>query len=111
MPLPSIGGLLSKPDLALEWHYSVRDLCKLMERVAALPLMSINPGVAEPVDFAHVAFKGGSDVGVINLTTAVTTNRGTKLCFSATENDSAHDVNEAAFETAYAAALRQLAKL
>jgi hypothetical protein len=111
MPLPSIDELLSKPDLALEWHYSVRDLCKLMERVAALPLMSINSGVAAPGDFAHVAFKGGSDVGVINLTTMVTTNRGTKLCFSATENDSAHDVNEAAFETAYGAALRQLAKL
>jgi hypothetical protein len=73
--------------------------------------MSINPGVAAPGDFARVAFKGGSDVGVVNLTTMVTTKRGTKLCFSATENDSAHDVNGAALETAYAAALRQLAKL
>jgi hypothetical protein len=82
-----------------------------MERVAALPLMSINPGVAAPDDFARIAFKGGSDEGVINLTTTVTTNRGMKLCFSATENDSAHVVNEAAFEAAYAAALHQLAKL
>jgi hypothetical protein len=111
LPLPSIGGLLSRPNLAVEWHYSVRDLCKLMDPVAALPLMSINPGVAAPGDFARVAFKGGSDVGVVNLTTMVTTKRGTKLCFSATENDSAHDVNGAALETAYAAALRQLAKL
>jgi hypothetical protein len=73
--------------------------------------MSINPGVAAPGDFARVAFKGGSDIGVVNLTTMVTTNRGTKLCFSATENDSVRDVNGAAFETIYAGVLRQLGKL
>ena len=111
LPLPSIAGLRSKPNLAVEWHYSVRELCKLMERVADLPLMSINPGVAAPGDFARVAFKGGSDIGVVNLTTMVTTNRGTKLCFSATENDSVRDVNGAAFETIYAGVLRQLGKL
>jgi hypothetical protein len=111
MPLPGIEQMMNAPNLAIEWHYSVRDLCKLMERVAALPLMSINPGVADPADFKHVAYKGGSDVGVINLTTMVTTRRGTKLCFSATGNDSAHDVNESAFESAYGAALRYLKDL
>jgi hypothetical protein len=111
LPLPGIEQMMSAPNLAIEWHYSVRDLCKLIERVAALPLMSINPGVADPADFAHVAYKGGSDIGVINLTTMVTTRRGTKLCFSATGNDSAHDVNESAFESAYGAALRYLKDL
>jgi hypothetical protein len=82
-----------------------------MERVAALPLMSINPGVADPSDFERVAYKGGSDIGVINMTTMVTTHRGTKLCFSATANDSAHDVDEPAFEAAYGAALRYLKDL
>ena len=70
--------------------------------------MSINPGVANPADFDHVAYKGGSDTGIINMTTMVTTHHGTKLCFSATANDSTHDVNETAFEEAYGAALRQL---
>jgi hypothetical protein len=111
LPLPGIEQMITTPDLGVEWHYSVRDLCKLMERVASLPLMSINPGVANPADFDQVAYKGGSDTGVINMTTMVTTHRGTKLCFSATANDSAHDVNDAAFEAAYGAALRQLAKL
>jgi hypothetical protein len=110
-PLPAAAQLLATPNLAVEWHYSVLDLCRLMDRVADLPLMSINPGVADPTDFRHVAFKGGSDVGVINLTTMVTTRRGTKLCFSATANDSARDVDEAAFEAAYGAVLRYLAKL
>ncbi len=111
MPLPGIEQMMNAPNLAIEWHYSVRDLCKLVERVAALPLMSINPGVSDPADFKHVAYKGGSDVGVINLTTMVTTRRGTKLCFSATGNDSAHDVNESAFESAYGAAVRYLKDL
>lgn len=111
LPLPAIGGLLAKPNLAVEWHYDVRELCKLMARVADLPLMSINPGVADPAAFAHVAYKGGSDIGVINMTTMVTTRRGTKLCFSATANDSAHDINESAFEAAYGAALAHLASL
>ena len=108
LPLPGIEQMMAAPSLAIEWHYSVRDLCKLMERVASLPLMSINPGVADPANFDHIAYKGGSDTGVINMTTMVTTHRGTKLCFSATANDSTHDVNETAFEAAYGAALRQL---
>jgi beta-lactamase class A len=111
LPLPGVEQMMNAPNLAIEWHYSVRDLCKLMGRVAALPLMSINPGVADPADFKHVAYKGGSDSGVINLTTMVTTRRGTKLCFSATANDPAHDVDELAFEAAYGAALRYLKDL
>ncbi len=111
LPLPGILQIMTKPDLAIEWHYSVRDLCKLMERVASLPLMSINPGVADPADFEYIAYKGGSDTGVINMTTMVTTHRGTKLCFSATANDSTHEVNENSFEAAYGAALRQLKDL
>ncbi|HLY01027.1 MAG TPA: serine hydrolase [Candidatus Cybelea sp.] len=108
LPLPGIEQLMNAPNLAIEYHYSVRDLCKLMERVASLPLMSINPGAADAADFNHVAYKGGSDIGVINMTTMVTTHRGTKLCFSATANDSARGVNETAFGAAYGAALRYL---
>jgi hypothetical protein len=109
LPLPAAGELLTKPDPAVEWHYSVRALCGLMRRVADLPLMSINPGPAEPAAFRHVAFKGGSDVGVINLTTMVTTRRGTKICFSATLNDAEQPVDELKFSTAYAGVMRYLA--
>jgi hypothetical protein len=109
MPLPPIGALEGKPILAIEWHYSVRELCGLMRRVADLPFMSINPGVADAASFRRVAFKGGSDVGVVNLTTQVTTKRGTTFCFSATVNDSAKGVDESAFELAYGAVLGVLA--
>lgn len=110
LPLPGAGELTSAADPAVEWHYTVTELCELMERVAALPLMSINPGVATPSDFAHVAYKGGSEPGVLNLTTMVTTKRGTRLCFSATVNDRV-DIDETTFEAQYAAALRRLAEL
>ena len=109
VPLPAAGALESKPTLAVEWHYSVRELCGLMRRVAELPVMSINPGLADASSFAHVAFKGGSDTGVVNLTTQVTTKRGTTFCFSATVNDSAKNVDERAFELAYGAVLSVLA--
>jgi hypothetical protein len=110
MALPDVDALETTPIPAVEWHYSVRDLCRLMERVAALPLMSVNPGIADASDFARVAYKGGSDVGILNLTTAITTRRGTKLCFSATVNSTAM-VDETAFELQYGAALRTLAGL
>ncbi|MEA2787071.1 MAG: hypothetical protein QOF71_3175, partial [Candidatus Eremiobacteraeota bacterium] len=83
--------------------------CDLMGRVADLPLMSINPGVADPASFRSVAFKGGSDTGIINLTTQVTTKRGSRLCFSATINDRASAVNPSSFTTAYGAILTALA--
>lgn len=110
MPLPPIAQLVPTPILAIEWHYSVRELCDLIGRVADLPLMSIEPGVADAASFRQVAFKGGSDIGVINLTTQVTTKRGTRFCFSATLNDQAKAVNETAFATAYSAVLGVLAK-
>jgi beta-lactamase class A len=111
LPLPSLLQLGSTPLLAIEWHYSVRRLCTLMERVADLPLMQINPGVAQPGDFRRAAYKGGSDTGIINMTTMVTTHRGTKVCFSATLNNVQRDVSDDAFTLAYGTVLHQLASL
>jgi beta-lactamase class A len=110
LPLPAIAELsFTAPDPEIEWHFSVSELCRLMNRVAALPLMSINPGVAEKGVFRSVAYKGGSDTGIINMTTMVTTKRGTQVCFSATLNNAAKDIDEQAFGLAYATALRYLA--
>jgi beta-lactamase class A len=108
--LPEAGELVAKPMLGIEWHYSVRALCALMAKVADLPLMSINPGAADTSSFERVAYKGGSDAGTINLTTQVTTLRGTHVCFSATLNDSANPLDDNAFTTAYGGVLSVLAK-
>ena len=109
LPLPGVAQIVSTPILAIEWQYSVRELCDAMGRVADLPLMSINPGAADPESFRRVAFKGGSDIGVINLTTQVTTKRGTRVCFSATLNDRTSAVNPSSFTTSYSAVLSALA--
>ena len=111
LPMPTIPTFDTAPNLPIEWHFSVRELCRLMDRVSDLPLMSINPGVADPAAFAHVAYKGGSDLGVLNLTTMVRTRRGTTFCFSATLNDAAQALDEKAFEAAYGSALDKLADL
>ena len=111
MQLPPAEQLLATPELNIEWHYSVSDLCKMMERVADLPIMSINPGAADPSDFRHVAYKGGSDVGVLNMTTMVTTRRGSKICFSATLNDPKNAIVNRAFGLKYAAVLHEIAAL
>ena len=107
-PLPSVAQLNTASDLIIEWHYSVRELCRLVDRVADLPLMSINPGVADRSQFRHVAYKGGSGPGAINMTTMVTTQRGTKICFAATLNDP-RGIDESSFEIAYSAVLEYLA--
>ena len=81
----------------------------MLARVASLPAASINPGTADPAAFRHVAYKGGSDVGAINLTTVATTKRGTELCFSATVNDPSRALDDAGVEAAYGGVLRLLA--
>ncbi|GAC1573386.1 MAG: serine hydrolase [Candidatus Elarobacter sp.] len=109
-PLPSIGDYPSAPRaLDAEWIYSVRELCGLMARVAELPLMSVNTGLADRAAFRRVAFKGGSEPGVLNFTTSVVTKRGTTACLSATVNDPAQAVDETAVGTAYAGVLGALA--
>jgi beta-lactamase class A len=110
-PLPTVMQLAAEPVLGIEWQYSVVQLCTLMARVAELPLMSINSGMAQSADFRHVAYKGGSDAGAINMTTMVTTKRGSKICFAATLNDPQKAVDDSAFGEAYSRVLSRLASL
>lgn len=88
LPLPD-ASIFSGGPLAtdVEWFFSTRELCGLMRNVEALPLMSINPGVAEASDWKRVAYKGGSEPGVLNLTTWLVAKSGKTYCVSATWND------------------------
>lgn len=92
-PLPEIGKIGVVSPSPLEWHYSARQLCTLMERVHTLPIMQINPGVAGRSDWHEIAFKGGGDHGVFNLTTRLAPASGEPYCLSVTIN-SGHDLNE-----------------
>jgi len=113
LPLPSLrvlGPLFARGPVSpeLEYFFSARHLCTLIGQVRQLPQMSVNPGVANPSDWARVAFKGGSEPGVINLTTLVTAHNGANYCVSATWNDSAL-LDEGRFESLYSSLLHSLA--
>ncbi len=94
--------------LDVEWFFSPLELCALMSKVQDLPLMSINPGVAKKGDWDRIAYKGGSEPGVISMTTWVT--KGAKsMCVSATWNDD-KPVSDTTFSMAYSGVLAFLAK-
>ncbi|GBO54059.1 hypothetical protein APA_2007 [Pseudanabaena sp. lw0831] len=86
--LPDISDFVNNPKIALdiEWTFTVRELCSLIEDVADLPLMSYNPGIADPKSWAKVSFKGGSDAGVLNFTTLLQSKSGQSYCVSTTWN-------------------------
>ena len=63
--------------------------------------------MATPGDFARVSYKGGSEPGVLNLTTQVTTQAGRTLCVSATWNRP-EALEETTFLGLYAATLNLL---
>lgn len=110
LPLPTIGELDTDPALSvIEWHYTNRELCKLMAGVQSLPLMSINPGVASPSQWKHIAYKGGSDWGVISMTTWLVSPTGTTYCVSASWNSTNAPIDETKFEALYQTLLSTLA--
>jgi beta-lactamase class A len=86
-PLPNVSEFEANPvALDVEWFFTTQELCNLMEQVKDLPLMSINPGVAKAEDWQQVAFKGGSEPGVLNLTTWLKAKNDKTYCVSATWN-------------------------
>ncbi|WP_034388909.1 serine hydrolase [Deinococcus sp. YIM 77859] len=107
-PLPNAALFVRGPVARdVEWFVSTERLCALMGDVAALPETTLNPGVANAGDFARVSYKGGSEPGVLNLTTQVTTKTGRHLCVSATWND-ARTLNETQFIALYGGVLKLL---
>ena len=108
LPLPSASLFTGGPVAPrIEFFFSARQLCGLMQQVHTLPLMSINPGVARPSDWKSVAFKGGNEPGVLNLTTLVLAKDGTPSCVAATWNNTSV-LNERQFEVDYANLLAAL---
>jgi beta-lactamase class A len=70
----------------IEWQFSSEELCQLIESVVDLPLMSINPGVVDAKQWRKVAFKGGAEPGIVNLTTWLEAYNGKQYCVAATWN-------------------------
>ena len=89
VPLPKAADLpLTPTALDVEWYFTPRELCTLMAQVEQLDVMAVNPGsgVAYPENWARIAYKGGSETGVLNLTTWLQAKDGATYCVSATIN-------------------------
>jgi beta-lactamase class A len=109
-PLPDISLFSNGPvALDLEWFFTVGELANLMYYVKDLPLMTINPGVTNDY-WQRIAFKGGSEPGVINLTSAVTNSVGKTYLVSATWNNN-QLLDETRFISLFSALLNVLAQI
>ncbi len=97
LPLPAAEQLSPAASPEAEWLMTATEICALLQRVGGNPAFEINPGIADASDWAHVAFKGGSEVGVLNLSTLVTTADGTTHCVVATWNNDAALDDQALF--------------
>jgi beta-lactamase class A len=108
-PLPAPSLFSSGPVAQdIEWFLSVRDLCNLVEGVHDLGLLTINPGVANPENWRRIAYKGGSEPGIINLTTYLESADGERYCVSVTNVREDAVVDEIAVYSAYQGILSTL---
>lgn len=88
LPLPDAGIFAAGAPIAtdIEWFFTPGELCTLIDGVRDLGAMQINPGLAAKKDWARVAYKGGSEPGVLNFTTALTAKNRRHYCVAATWN-------------------------
>ena len=108
-PLPSVSRILDPHVPGVEWDIPLTTLCPLIEQLRELRAFAINPGVASRADWSSIAFKGGSETGVLNFTTAVTDDAGNVYCVAASWN-APQAIDEAAAGNAYAGLLAALAR-
>lgn len=99
-PLPRPGQVAGPWLAEAEWRISARDLCRLMTAVGDLEIAQINPGPAGKGDWRSLAYKGGSETGVLNMTTLATDADGRSYCVAVTWNDGAA-LDEARFAELY----------
>ena len=109
LPLPDIAKVATPHDQGIEWYISPTKLCELIGAVAGLDVVQINPGVANRSEWATVAFKGGSEIGVLSLVTALTAKDGARYCVSAVWN-APQAIDEGKATGAYGSVVSKLAK-
>ncbi len=97
----------AEPTIDVEWMFSARKLCELLARTKSLDVTRINPGLASKKDWDVVAYKGGSEPGVLELTTWVEKGDA-KHCVVTTWNDATKEVDGAKLSSLHTALLASL---
>ncbi len=108
-PLPKISDVLGPYDPEIEWTLPLTTLCAVIERVADHSILAINPGPLVAADWGSVAYKGGSEPGVLNFTAAMTDANGQRLCAALSVNDPG-TIDLAEAQAAFRALTRKLAE-
>jgi beta-lactamase class A len=106
LPMPAPADVMTPLTDTVEWYLSGTALCRLIEDVSGLDMLGINPGVARREDWAKIAFKSGSEVGVVSLTSRLVDKAGNSYCVTLTVNDHAA-LDENRITTIYAALVQQ----
>lgn len=109
LPLPAesvFAGNPVSPDV--EWFFTGQELCQLIGQVAPLSALRVNPGVANPADWQQIAFKGGSEPGVLNLTTWLVDEVGDTYCVTTTWNSPDQALDETALSQFHQSAIAGL---
>lgn len=106
-PLPDVGKALAPQTPGVEWDVSPTRLCALIAEIGGLDVMQINPGLADKSKWNTVSFKGGSETGVLSLTTLAVSKSGDTYCVSAVWN-APDAIDEAAAFSAYGGLLDKL---
>lgn len=104
-PLPAARAASGHAVEGIEWYLSTETLCRLATDVKAADVFAINKGPVR--GWQSVAYKGGSEPGVLNLTTALTGEDGRSYCISVTVN-SEDAIDEATVAGAFAALASRL---
>ena len=87
MPLPAVDAISSTVTNDIEWFMTAEELCGLLDATADLPSLGINPGPVNRARWKSVAYKGGSEPGVLNLSSRLVGDDGRVHCVVATWNN------------------------
>ncbi len=73
--------------LDIEWFFSPKELCDLIDSTGDLNMLNVGESPARRDAWAKVSFKGGSELGVYSLTNRLVSRTGDVFCVSVAVND------------------------
>jgi hypothetical protein len=86
-PLNIFLELRSAFALDIEWFFSPKELCNLIDSTSDLNMLNVGESPARRDAWAKVSFKGGSEPGVYSLTNRLVSRIGDVFCVSVAVND------------------------
>lgn len=108
--LPSVGAVSSiTHQTGLGWVYPLTTMCDVIGKVADHPVVQINPGPVSAGDWEQVAYKGGSEPGVMAFVQHLVHPSGQTYCAAMSIAADA-PLDEIAVATAWRSVLAALAR-